>query len=134
MITFEVLGEPVAKGRPRVCKFGTFTPKKTKDYEELVKNTYIKEHGKTKLEGQLKVTINAYFTIPKSASKKLSLDMFSGIVRPTKRPDADNVAKSITDGLNGIAYNDDSSIVELTVKKFYSYNPFVDVTIEEVVQ
>jgi len=31
--------------------------------------------------------------------------------------DLDNVAKSVLDGLNGIAYQDDGQVVELLVKK-----------------
>ena len=35
-------------------------------------------------------------------------------------PDTDNLAKSILDALNGLAYDDDKQIVELEVKKFYN--------------
>lgn len=33
------------------------------------------------------------------------------------RLDADNIAKSILDGLNGIAYEDDDQVIELLVRK-----------------
>ena len=32
-------------------------------------------------------------------------------IRPTKRPDLDNIAKAVLDALNGLAYQDDSQIV-----------------------
>ena len=47
--------------------------------------------------------------------------------RPTKKPDADNVIKIITDALNGIAYDDDRQIVALMFEKFYAEIPHVDV-------
>lgn len=50
---------------------------------------------------------------------------------PTKKPDSDNIAKIICDSLNGIAYHDDSQIVELYICKSYSENPKVIVTIAE---
>lgn len=132
MISFIVQGQPVAKGRPRVCGHHTFTPKKTKDYEELVKYSYIAEHGKTKLDGALKMTIIAYFKIPKSDNKATKLLKADNVIRPISRPDADNVAKSITDGLNGVAYDDDSQIVELYIRKLYSFDPMVEVVIEVI--
>ena len=36
----------------------------------------------------------------------------------TFKPDADNIAKLVLDALNGVAYDDDSQVVELTVKKW----------------
>ena len=49
-----------------------------------------------------------------------------------KRPDADNVAKAILDALNGHAYNDDSAIALLTVRKYQTTGAsHVEVTIEE---
>lgn len=40
--------------------------------------------------------------------------------RPTRAPDADKLARSVGDALNGIAYRDDSQVVELVVRKLYT--------------
>ena len=40
ILSFIVKGEPVAKGRPRVSKFGTYTPTKTVNYENWVKQSF----------------------------------------------------------------------------------------------
>lgn len=45
MILFKIPGEPVAKGRPRVTKFGVHTPEKTKNYETLVKEMFHITYG-----------------------------------------------------------------------------------------
>ena len=49
-----------------------------------------------------------------------------------KKPDADNIAKSVLDALNGFAYNDDNQIVCLTVQKLYDTNARVEITIEKL--
>jgi len=80
----------------------------------------------------LKMTVKAYFPIPKSTRKKERVLMQAGKIRHTKKPDGDNVVKSIADALNGIAYDDDSAVVDLTISKDYSEKPRVEVEIEEI--
>jgi len=124
---FTIPGEPVGKGRPRVTKWGAYTPEKTVLYENLVKTCY---DGKLH-EGELIMSVEAYYQIPKSTSKRTAELMRLETIRPTKKPDCDNVLKIIADALNGIAYKDDSQIVDARVQKFYSDNPRVEVVIEE---
>jgi len=125
-------GEPVAKQRARHGKFGTYTPEKTVNYETLVKQLYIQQNFAKQLDGQLKLTANAYFSIPKSVSKTARAAMVAGILRPVKKPDSSNVVKIIEDALNKLAYRDDSQIVSLNVEKWYSENPRVEVEIVEI--
>ena len=80
---------------------------------------YKKQDGRY-LEGSIKALIIAYYKIPKSYSKKRVQAIRDGLEKPTKKPDADNIAKIILDSLNGIAYKDDSQIVELRVIKRYT--------------
>lgn len=49
---------------------------------------------------------------------------------PTVKPDADNIAKSILDSLNNIAFTDDSHVIELSVRKLYGTFPHVDTLIK----
>ena len=133
MISFTVPGEPKAKQRPRLGKGYTYTPKQTVEYENWVKQCYLTSEGDEGfLENQIHAKIEAYFSIPKSVTKKNRELMLNGEMRPTKKPDADNIAKSILDSLNGIAYHDDSSIVSLEVEKYYSKVPRVEVTLRRV--
>lgn len=129
VIGFTVPGEPVGKGRPRMSKFGVYTPARTKAYEDRVKiccrNVY-KGEPKT---GEIKAEIVAYYSIPKSRSKKWKELAEAGLVHPTKKPDCDNIAKIILDALNGIVYVDDSAVTELVVVKKYSDIPRVEVKI-----
>lgn len=135
MIKFTIPGNPIAKGRPRFSRQGNFvrafTPEKTYNYEQLVKLAFMQADCE-KLSGAVKVKIMAYFPIPKSTSKKQQKLMLEGEVRHMKKPDAENVSKSILDALNKLAYDDDSNIVELHIEKWYSDNPRAEVYIEEV--
>jgi Holliday junction resolvase RusA-like endonuclease len=135
-IEFTVDGEPVGKGRPRFTRNGhAYTPEKTADYEQLVKLSFRKKYPDFKpilKVVPLSVVICAEFPIPASFCRNARLEAKRGTRKPTKKPDADNIAKSICDALNGLAYHDDSQIVELYVFKSYSENPKVTVTIAEL--
>ena len=129
IIEFEVMGEPVGKGRPRFSTQGGFaraiTPMKTANYETLVKFSYAQKHSGFCFEAgkPLIACIEAFFSIPKSASKKARASMIKGDIRPTKKPDADNIIKCILDALNGLAYHDDSQVVGVICQKFYAEVP-----------
>ena len=84
------------------------------------------------LEGALKADLNIYMSIPKSTSKKKRAMMLAGEIRPEKKPDNDNIEKIIFDSLNKIAYHDDASIVDNRTCKWYSDDPRVEVTLEEI--
>jgi Holliday junction resolvase RusA-like endonuclease len=120
MIHFTVPGDPVAKGRPRVVRDGaftrTFTPKTTVDFENRVR--FAAEHaGARPLEGPVSMTVTAMFAMPKGRFRKRA-------PRPaewkTTKPDLDNLLKSVKDALNGIAYADDSQVVELHAGKIHA--------------
>lgn len=83
-------------------------------------------------DAMLSVRIFAYLSIPKSVSKKKRTAMLEGLIRPTKKPDHDNIGKIVCDALNGIAYRDDAQIVDSLVRKFYSDKPCVLVEISDI--
>ena len=134
MSSFTVHGEPQGKARPRAVKqsgiMRVYTPQKTKDYEREIATAY-KTQCNGMFSGAVEMEIHAYYTIPKSASRKRVLDMVSDKERPTKKPDGDNIAKAVCDALNGVAYKDDAQVVDLTVRKYYSKLPYIQVFISE---
>ena len=81
---------------------------------------------------QLELFVKAYYKIPKSASKKKRMAMLSEEIRPTKKPDGDNILKAVADALNGVCYKDDKSIVKMSIEKFYSDVPRIEVIVQEV--
>lgn len=132
--TFEIVGEPQGKGRPRFSTRGgfvkTYTPEKTASYENFVKVCYLNKYKGQKLDGEIIAEIIAYFSIPKSFSKKKRVQAIEGKIMPTKKPDTDNIAKTILDSLNGIAFEDDKQVVALLVKKLYGEEAKVVVTLK----
>ena len=133
IVTFIVEGEPQGKGRHRTTKTGhTYTPQQTVLYENWIKTCYLSRVGEITLEGAIRATVDAYYTIPKSKSKKVKTLMEMGLIRPQKKPDADNVLKAVADSLNGIAYKDDAQIVDVSVRKYYAEQGFIKITLEEI--
>lgn len=124
---FIIWGEPVPKGRPRLGKRGTFTPVKTKQYEELVRFCY---ENKPYLKGPVQAEIKVFFPTPKSISKTKQSKLI-GKPYTKHRGDLDNIIKSILDGLNGVAYDDDTQVWSITSSKTYSDTPRVEVILTE---
>lgn len=133
IVKFTIPGEPKGKGRPKFSKVGNFvkvyTPDTTVNYENWVKICFQGEQQKM-IDGQLRAEIKCYFAIPKSYSKKKRQSALKGDLRPTKKPDCDNIAKIILDALNGLAYKDDKDVVSCLIEKWYSENPRVEVYID----
>lgn len=133
---FTVEGEPVGKGRPRFSQVNgmtiTRTPQATVDYEQLVVAEYKRQCGSVRFEDEDRICVKviAFFGIPAAASKNKRRDMENGIIRPSKKPDADNVLKIICDALNTVAYKDDAQIVDAIVSKYYSDHPRVEVILQ----
>jgi Holliday junction resolvase RusA-like endonuclease len=129
-------GEPVAQGRPRFRKHSNFVsaydPKESKDYKEMVKQIASQSFSWPPIENAIRFKLDIYVKIPKSFSKAKSKSALEGAIRPSKRPDWDNYAKGVADALSGVCYVDDGQIVTATVNKYYSDEPRVEVTIEEV--
>ncbi len=134
-IAFILAGEPKGKERPRFCHNGQiYTPKQTTTYEQQIIFDYYKQCGNVKFDenSQLELFVKAYYKIPKSASKKKRMAMLSEEIRPTKKPDGDNILKAVADALNGVCYKDDKSIVKMSIEKFYSDVPRIEVIVQEV--
>ena len=130
MDKFFVSGKPMGKGRPRFTKDGhAYTPKTTRDYEEYVRACFMTSRRTNFGDLPVMVKIRAAFPIPQSFSQKKTAEALDDQIRPTKKPDADNIVKAMCDALNKLAYNDDSNVVKLLTDKIYSEDPGVKVWI-----
>lgn len=127
----EVKGAIRGKGRPRFnMETGAiYTPKMTRDYEQLVAWCYKTQGGRNWLDQPVIVEIVAFYAMPKANPGKRN-KMLVGELCPTIKPDADNIAKIIMDALNGVAYNDDKQVVGLSVEKRYAEEPKVIIRVE----
>ena len=131
---FEVPGEIVGKERPRVNMYTgrVYTPNKTKDYELLVQQYFkIKYPNYKVLEGRISINIIAYLKIPNSTSKTKTQEMLENKISPTKKPDVDNIAKSILDAMNGFVFKDDNQVSKISVEKRFALEEKAVITVEE---
>jgi Holliday junction resolvase RusA-like endonuclease len=135
-IMFTVYGEPIAKGRPRFSTRGKFpvayTPEKTKAYEFEVGMMALAAMGGTKpLEGALEAFIYVTFAVPASYSKKRLEACLSGLEKHIKKPDLDNVVKSVIDGMDKIVFDNDSQITSIHATKVYGEVEKVEVMVRQ---
>lgn len=137
MIKLVVPGNPKGKGRPRFSKWGAYTDKATKEYESRVKDIFEVSGQQGYMDKEpLFVQIKAFYNIPESYTKKRKKAIMDCLELPTKKPDADNIAKIILDALNGLAYEDDTQVITLNVIKLYDRDnkgPRVEVSIQKLV-
>ena len=136
-IIFTVYGHPIAKGRPRFSTRGKFpvayTPEKTKTYETEVGMMAKAAMGASKaLEGALEAFIYVTFPIPASYSKKRTEACLNDTEKHTKRPDLDNVIKSVIDGMDKIVFFNDSQITSIHSTKVYGDVAKVEVMVRQV--
>lgn len=136
-LVFTIPGSPVAKGRPKLTTIGgmarAYTPAKTRNYEALVRVAAQEAmSGRPLMDGPLHLYVGVYLGIPDSWSKRKKAAALEQLVLPTKKPDVDNVIKAVSDGMNTVAFTDDSRIVNLTASKRYSDMPRVEVVLTPV--
>lgn len=134
IVQFTVPGAPQGKGRPRVGKVRgqarMFTPEKTAAYEGLIAHAaHVAMGGRPLLEGPVDVTLRIDCPVPASWSKRKQAQALAGEIRPTTKPDVDNVLKAVADGLNGVAWRDDVQVVSVVMRKAYAATPCVRVSI-----
>ncbi len=100
-LTFEIPGPPVPKGRPRVTRRGTFTPQKTKDYEQAV--------GEAAMVA-VKLASRCGCCAEWPTGRKYAVHC---VFNFKKNPacDGDNILKAVQDGLEKVLYENDKQVV-----------------------
>lgn len=130
----EMIGAIEGKARPRMnTRTGkAYTPTKTKQYEYFLRDIFVRKYPNFKpIETSVNIKIIAYFDIPKSTSKKKEAEMLVNNIKPTKKPDIDNITKIVLDSLNKFAFKDDSQVIKLEVEKKYAQISKIYIKIEE---
>jgi Holliday junction resolvase RusA-like endonuclease len=130
-VTFQlrVYGLPVPKAAPQATMVGghavVYTKKKDRAWKETVKQQVIEaveRRGLSPWLGALKLDLVFYLARPVSLPKR--------VYHHIKKPDCDNLAKTVKDALKGLIYKDDSQVVLLAVRKLYDERPGVAILAE----
>ena len=128
--------KPQGKARPRFSRKSgvVYTPAKTAKYEKAIAKAYMEAGGKCiPADCYVSVSVSAFFPIPKSYSKAKRQACIDRELRPDKKPDIDNILKSVLDSMNRVAYEDDKQVVELIGRKYYTESDgYLWVSIREV--
>lgn len=131
-ISFVHYGIPRAKARPRP-RFGGkgyFIP--TGDYEkDVAKSAGVVMAGRDPIPAGVPVWVRLVFYMPiaKSWTKKKKAEALAGTIRPTSKPDIDNMEKSVLDAMNEVVFHDDAQIVGKGTKLLYAEQPRVEVDV-----
>ena len=129
-VNFVIPGPPKGKGRPRVTRYGAYTPKATVEYENYIKRCYQEQCGETFFgERSIAVSAIAYVTPLKKYRKAEREAALRNEFCPSSKPDTDNIMKGVLDALNGVAFKDDRFIYDLHIVKKFDINPRIEVKI-----
>jgi len=115
-------GRPTGKARPRPGTNGGYhLPKKTVTAQSFAALCATQAMaGFDRFEEAVSMGIDIAVSPPASWSKRKRDEAICGRIRPTTKPDCDNVVKLIADAFNGIVWRDDVQVVDLTVRKRYA--------------
>ena len=107
---------------------------------------YIKENYDGRyFDGAVRVEVTFYMKAPQNVAKKpserakykakqLYSKYISRLLWHVKKPDLDNLIKSLFDSISKseIVWSDDNIVCDLRAKKLYSPNPRIEIEIEEL--
>jgi Holliday junction resolvase RusA-like endonuclease len=133
-VTINLVGVPQGKGRARAFlragHISHYTPEKTRTYEGMIRSAAMDAIGnKPPFDEPVEFVMRAIFPVPASWSTKKRTAALTGMLKPGKKPDLDNIAKAWNDALNGVVYRDDSLICRMTLDKRYGPQALVVVTV-----
>lgn len=121
---------PKATPRPRTSFRNHFYVSGAFDNKKLFKKFYKENSDLGKIITPCKFYCTSYLPIPSSMKIHEQILAELGLIRPTSKPDFDNLAKTYSDMTQGMLLYDDALIVEGISKKFYSVKPRVEIRFE----
>lgn len=139
LMEFSIPVPPVGQMRARHSVRNGFSvthkAKEQASREMTLKAFLIRERPEKPLEGPLRLGVCAYMPIPASKPKKWREQARAHVIRPTTKPDLDNMLKHLKDCLTQMGFwKDDKQVVEYAAGtgKYYSESPRWHVWIEEI--
>lgn len=134
-VSFVIPTKPTGKERPRLARGIVYTPAKTKAYENFIKGCYIEQCGDVSFRDRpISMEIKAYVPVLTKFRKAERAAALAGELKPSAKPDADNILKALLDALNELAYDDDRYIYKLSVERIYSNRPRTEVVISDEIK
>lgn len=141
-VELNVPGKPVAKGRPRAqgrliyvdgkprCMVHIHTPDTTAEQEAKIAEVARANWPGEPLRGPVRLLVVSTFEPPTSWPKRFREAAAQGLVPHMGKPDWDNLGK-VTDALNGIAWTEDSHVVDGRSVKRYGSPARVEIFVDD---
>ena len=98
------------------------------DNKRFFKNFYKETLDTPIIDTPCKFYCDSYLPIPNDMSLVNQFLAELGLIRPLKKPDFDNLAKTYSDMTQGILLFDDALIIEGISRKWYSCKPRIEIT------
>ena len=111
-IEFFVVGQPIPKARPRVSARGTYTPTRTRDWEDLIG-----------MSAKIAMAVERYVIFTGPVEVELRVSGANALA------DVDNLGKACLDAMNGVVYTDDRQIDCLVVERLHDDKRGVDIRV-----
>ena len=136
MIAFTIPAVPVAQPRQRhtiiAGHVANYTPSRhpVQAFKATCRLVASQTHIDAPLEGPLRITVDFVLPRPASTPKRRT-----GRLPHAKKPDVENLAKSLFDALSEIVWHDDRQIHDARLRKWVAASdeqPHVELTVEEV--
>ena len=123
MIKFSVEGTPIQQGSMRHIGHGRMIHSKAVELAAWRADiaSAAKLAGCKPILDPIAITMRFRVKRPKSVKREY----------PTVAPDLDKYVRSVNDGLTGVAFADDSQVIQIIASKEYADNPGVDIEISE---
>ena len=128
---------PVGQMRARHARRGNFSMTYKDNQQDSRENElrfFLRKYAPgVPWSGPVELCVKAYMPIPASWSKKKKEEALTGKIRPTVKPDFDNIIKHVKDVMNKIFWDDDKQVVGFLPGsgKYYSTKPRWEITVRK---
>lgn len=126
-VIFEISCVPIPKARPRLGRFGVYTPQKSSEFDTAL--SYYLRSCNIRIEKE-EVAIFSVFRLPapKSWTKKKYLDMLGK--SHLQKPDVDNLQKQVLDSMKkALIFEDDCQVSTEYSEKIWSSQEEAGITL-----
>lgn len=132
MVRFVVPGRPRGKSVIRTGGGTFFVAGETREEMETVRIIANRAmNGAVPFDDAVELRLCAYFAVPRSWSRVKQARALAAIIRPTVKPDWDNIGK-LCDALKGVVWRDDALVTDVHLWKRYADQPRVVIEITEI--